>query len=160
MTALQLRALIDLYGPALALLARQYARAADDAVQLAFCKLVRQKPPPVDSAAWLFRTVRHAAIDLGKAERRRHRREVASAKPEAWFAGDSLEADEAVSALRGLPAEQREVIVLRLWSDLSLEAIAAACDCSISTVHRRYEAGLDALRKRLGEPCRTKTSTD
>ena len=73
-----------------------------------------------------------------------------------WFVEprvSGLEAAEAVGALQTLPDELREVIVLRMWSDLTLEQVAAAVGCSVSTAHRRYEAGLSALRERLGESC-------
>jgi hypothetical protein len=37
-----------------------------------------------------------------------------------------------------------------------LEEIGGLTGASISTVHRRYEAGIAALRERLGGTCRTK----
>ena len=153
MSARALAALIDAHAAALAVFARQWCGAPDDAVQEAFCKLVAATPWPDDPAAWLFTVTKHAAMDLGKAERRRKRREGAVAKPERWFhesAADGLDAATAVAALGELPGDQREVIVLRLWSDLTLEQIAAACGCSVSTAFRRYEAGVAALRQRLG----------
>lgn len=155
----QVLQLFDTAAPGL----RRYVRAcglppdaAEDVVQEAFCKLATQRTPPDDPVAWLFRVVRNAALDAGKAERRRKRREAAAARPVRWFhetALDGLDAATAVDALQALPDEQREVIVLRLWSDLTLDQIAAACDCSLSTAHRRYEAGIAALRDQLGEPC-------
>ena len=156
MTARHLADLIDTHGPALVLFARQRCDAAEDVVQEAFCKLAALPHPPDDPAAWLFRVVRNAALDAGKAERRRKRREGAVAKPAEWFQqahADGLDAGDAVTALQALPDDQREVIVLRLWSDLTLEQIATACGCSVSTAHRRFEAGIAALRERLGEQC-------
>jgi RNA polymerase sigma factor (sigma-70 family) len=152
MTAQPLADWIDAHAAALTLFARQHCEDPEAVVQEAFCKLARSRTPMIDSVAWLYRVVRNGAIDAGKAERRRKRRESLSAKPEAWFDGDSADADEAVIALQALPADQREVIVLRIWSGLKLEQIASACDCSVSSVHRRYEAGLQTLRERLGAP--------
>jgi DNA-directed RNA polymerase specialized sigma24 family protein len=139
MTARLIADLLDRHSAALVLFARQRCDAAEDVVQEAFCKLATQSAPPHDPAAWLFRVVRNAALDAGKAERRRKRREAAVARPVRWF--------------QSLPDEQREVIILRLWSDLTLDQIAAACDCSLSTAHRRFEAGIATLRDQLGEPC-------
>jgi RNA polymerase sigma factor (sigma-70 family) len=152
MSARALAELIDAHAAALAVYARQWCGTPDDAVQDAFCKLATATPWPDDPAAWLFTVTKHAAMDIGKAERRRKRREGAVARPERWFhegAADGLDAETAVAALEGLPCEQREVIVLRLWSDLTLEQIAMACGCSVSTAFRRYEAGVAALRDRL-----------
>ena len=112
--------------------------------------------PPRDVIAWLYRVVRNAAIDAGKADRRRQRRETATARPARWFVEpvlDGVDAEAAVAALRRLPVEEREVIVARLWGGLSFEQIAEAAGCSASTAFRRYSAGIDALRKELGAPC-------
>ena len=152
MTALPLADWIDAHAAALTLFARQHCGDPEAVVQEAFCKLARSRTAKIDPAAWLYKVVRNGAIDAGKAERRRKRRESQRAKPEAWFDGDSADADEAMIALQALPADQREVIVLRIWSGLKLEQIATACDCSVSSVHRRYEAGLQTLRERLGAP--------
>ena len=152
MTPPQLTEWIDAHAAALTLFARQHCGDPEAVVQEAFCKLVRANPSTIDPVAWLYRVVRNGAIDAGKAERRRKKRESRRAKPEAWFDGDTAEADEAVLALQLLPADQREVIVLRIWSGLKLEQISTACDCSVSSVHRRYEAGLQTLREKMGAP--------
>ncbi|MBL8863934.1 MAG: sigma-70 family RNA polymerase sigma factor [Gemmataceae bacterium] len=155
MTVRPLAELIDRHAAALALFARQWCTAPEDVVQDAFCRYVLQSPPPVDPTAWLFRVVRNLAIDAGKTERRRRAREGRVAKVE-WFAEreiDGLDAEAAVAALEALPAEPREVIVARLWGGLTLEQVAVATGCSVSTAHRRYEAGIAVLRERLGAAC-------
>lgn len=155
MTVRPLAELIDRHAAALVLYARQWCAAPEDAVQEAFCRYVVQSPPPEDPAAWLFRVVRNLALDVGKAERRRRHREERVAKVE-WFAEaevDGLDAESAIAALESLAPENREVIVARLWGGLKFEQIALASGCSISSAHRRYEAGIAALRERLGVAC-------
>jgi len=66
---------------------------------------------------------------------------------------DGLDAAAAVAALQRLPDEEREVIVARLWGGLSFEDIATVAGCSASTAFRRYNAGIDALRKELRISC-------
>jgi RNA polymerase sigma-70 factor (ECF subfamily) len=156
MTARQLAELIDVHVAALVLFARPWCAAPEDVVQDAFCKLAARADPPADPVAWLYRVVRNGALDAGKADRRRRRREALAARPVVWFtesAIDGLDAAQAVAALEGLPAEQREVIVGRLWGGLTLERVAAVVGCSVSSAHRRFAAGVAALRKRLGVPC-------
>ncbi len=164
MTAERLQVLIDSHAATLTLFAKQRCNSAEDVVQVAYCKLMQQPREPVDVVAWLYRVVRNGALDASKAEQRRLRRETTHSQSRpVWFVEqqhDQDQADEAVQALQGLPAEQREVIVLRLWGQLNLEQIAVACGCSTSTVHRRYEAGLQELRQRLGAPCQTRWKPD
>jgi RNA polymerase sigma-70 factor (ECF subfamily) len=156
MTPRQLADLIAAHAAALVLYARQWCDSPEDVVQDAFCKLVAAGTAPDDPVAWLFRAVRNAAIDAGRARRRRVRREQVAARAERWFAEreiDGLDAQAAVAALEALPPDHREVIVARLWGGLTLEQIAAAAGCSVSTAHRRFEAGIAALRERLGVTC-------
>lgn len=53
------------------------------------------------------------------------------------------------SALSALPYEQREVILLRHFSDLKFKTIASMQEVTINTVQGRYRYGLDKLRSLL-----------
>lgn len=148
--------LLDTYGPPLILYARQWCATPEDVVQEAFVKLASLRQPPRSLVPWLYRVVRNAALDVRKAAQRRQRRESAAARSVAWFVEpevDGLDAEAAVAALQRLEAEEREVIVARLWGGLSFEEIAEVAGCSASTAFRRYSAGIDALRRELGVPC-------
>ncbi len=50
-----------------------------------------------------------------------------------------------------LPEEQREVIVLRHYADLSFKEIAAMTNCSINTALGRMRYGLLSMRKMMAE---------
>jgi RNA polymerase sigma-70 factor (ECF subfamily) len=155
MTPRVLADLIADHAAALVLFARQWCDCPEDVVQDVFCKLATATPPD-DPAAWLYRVARNAAIDAGRSTRRRVRRERVAARSVRWFTEseiDGLDAGTAVAALESLAPELREVIVARLWGGLTLEQIATAAGCSVSTAHRRYEAGIAALRERLGVAC-------
>ncbi len=155
--------LLDTHGPPLILYARQWCDAPEDVVQEAFLKLVSLRQLPRSVVPWLYRVVRNAALDANKAARRRQRREAAAARPLRWFVEpgiEGLDATAAVEALQGLPEAEREVIVARLWGGLSFEDIASVSGCSASTAFRRYQAGLDALRKHLGVPCPIRSPND
>jgi RNA polymerase sigma factor (sigma-70 family) len=155
--------LVDNHGPALILYARQWCHAPEDVVQDAFVKLVAQRPPPREVLPWLYRVVRNGALDAAKAARRRQRREQATARSERWFvesAVEGMDAGTAVLALQNLPIEQREVIVARLWGGLNFEQIADVAGCSVSSAFRRFTAGIDLLRKELGELCPNHSPND
>jgi RNA polymerase sigma-70 factor (ECF subfamily) len=145
----------DAHARALVLFARQWLddSGARDAVQEAFVRLLRREAVPSNMRAWLYRTVRSAAIDRLRSDQRRHRREQHVATDRTtWFEahpGDAMDAAQAQAALATLPDEQREAIVLRLWSGLSLAEVAEVCQAPVSTVFSRYRAGLAAVRKQL-----------
>jgi RNA polymerase sigma-70 factor (ECF subfamily) len=148
---------------ALALYARQWldAASAEDVVQEALTALLVERRPPDDPIAWMYRAVRNAAIDYARASSRRRRREQAVAKTRGdWFVArpDSLiDAQTAEQALRGLSAEYRQIVVLRIWGELGFAQIAEIVQLSVSTVHERYGAALKQMRNALEKPCKSKT---
>lgn len=148
----QLQQLLAEHGTALKLFAAQWTDAPEDCVQEAFLELVRQPAAPRNPAAWLFDVVRKRAVNMHRAAQRRRKHEAAvGAAAATWFLpAPSLEIDaEALAAaLQELAAEQREVIVARIWGGLSFEQIGTLVGASTSAAHRRYEAGLRALRER------------
>jgi len=54
-------------------------------------------------------------------------------------------------ALAELPAEQTEVVVLKVWHELTFAEIGQALDISPNTAASRYRYGLEKLRTILGE---------
>lgn len=152
----------DAYSDALMLYARNWLGndAAQDAVQGAFMKLMGQTLAPSDVKAWLFRTVRNEAITRLRREqcRRRHDRQL-SARQAPWFedkADDLIDGRMAQEVLMTLPEAQREVVLLRLWGQLSLKQIARVVGSPLTTVHSRYKAALAALKERMQQSCKTK----
>ena len=139
------------HAPALRLYVRQWPAGTEDLVQDAFVKLARQSPAPEQVLPWLYRVVRNGASEASRGAARRRRREDRASAAEAWFdaTDDRIDGDEAARRLAELPLEQREVIVARIWGGLTFEEVARLVDCSLPTAHRRYQAGLAALRERL-----------
>jgi RNA polymerase sigma-70 factor (ECF subfamily) len=151
----------------LALYARQWlddAASAEDVVQEALTSLLAQTPPPRDPIAWMFRAVRNAAIDQSRSSSRRRRREqrVAESRRE-WFESSAdalIDAKTAEAALAGLPPASREIVVLRIWSDLGFAQIADVMQMSLSSVHDKYVAALRQMRGALeSKPCSPKNDT-
>jgi RNA polymerase sigma-70 factor (ECF subfamily) len=164
MDATQLGQLIDRHAAALILYARQWCGTPEDVVQDAFLALMAQPKAPEPVAPWLFRVVRNRALSAARAERRRRRREGdVAARAAPWFHSDpaqELDALELREALSGLPDEQREIIIAHVWGGLTFEQAAALAGCSTSMAYRRYTAGVETLRARLGGvPCpKTRTT--
>ncbi len=149
--------LLKQHGAALVLYARQWCQTPEDVVQEAFVRLMAEKESPENAAAWLYRVVRNGALNASRSAARRGQHESVSARClEPWFEDvghQHLDAREAADALQLLPGPQRETIVARLWGGLSFEQIGELTDSSTSTAYRRYQAGIQSLRERLGVLC-------
>ena len=149
---------------ALALYARQWVdrSAAEDAVQEALIALLMEKRPPDDPVAWMFRAVRNAAIDQARsASRRRQRERIVADARRQWFEplpAPLLDAAEVEQLVRGLPIDQREIIVLRIWGELGFAQIAKVMQLGLATVHDRYVSALEQMRNTLEKPCRNQTA--
>jgi RNA polymerase sigma factor (sigma-70 family) len=146
--------LFDEHASALVLYARQRCETAEDVVQEAFVSLARQRTMPDRVVPWLYRVVRNGALMAARGARRRRSREARASGREAWFAtaDDRIDAQRAQALLSELEPDVREAIVARIWGGLTFEEIAQAQGCSVTTVHRRYQAGLARLHERLERP--------
>jgi RNA polymerase sigma-70 factor (ECF subfamily) len=149
----------DEIAPKLLLFARQWVPSqadAEDAVQTAFVRFWRHRPDA--SAAHyplLFAAVKSAALDLIRSRSRRARRESESTANAVWFDAPLEEQDDADAlqeALAQLPAEQREVVVLRIWAGMTFSQIAETLDESINTIASRYRYAVAALRRTIPAP--------
>jgi RNA polymerase sigma-70 factor, ECF subfamily len=148
------------YGPKLLLCARQWTRSiadAEDVVQEAFVRFWRnQRQLGGSPAALLFTSVRRAAIDLARRDSRRGAREERAdggLENTAAMFETPLEGDERrlaiEAALRRLPDEQREVLTLKIWGELTFEQIGDHLAISPNTAASRYRYALAALRETL-----------
>jgi RNA polymerase sigma factor (sigma-70 family) len=155
--------LLDEHAAPMELFAAQWTNAPEDSVPEAFVELARQRRPPRQPVAWLYRVVRNRAISAARSHRRRSRQEqLAADERPTWFARSNSELldDKALTdGLRSLDDKHREVIVAKIWGGLTFEEIADVIGASRSAAHRRYEAGLELLRKELGLTWLTKSSS-
>lgn len=160
-TAFDWKRTFDQLAPQLVMYARQLVDAkadAEDVVQQAFVRWWRRFPEGDSSnIPLLYAAVRTIALDQRRSDHRRVNRE---AKSEIAVAGENTptfdprpEQKETAAivekALQALPEDQREVISLKLWGDLTFNEIAAMTGSSINTIAGRYRYALQALHKKL-----------
>ena len=129
-----------------------------DLLQEVFCKIAR-RPDLLDTArdtrAFLLATAHNLALDLIRRRAARERKHAALAvKSRAIFEPasdlDEQRCREALAAaLAGLPEEQCAVVHLKLWEDLTFEAIAGMLGIPPNTAASRYRYGIDKLRDLL-----------
>jgi RNA polymerase sigma-70 factor (ECF subfamily) len=142
--------------PGLVLFARQWVRSgadAEDIVQEAFVRFWRQNRD-VANRGLLYATVRSVALDLIRRDSRRARREAeAYSDSERWvdpqFAADDESQRLLATALNRLPHEQREVLVMKIWNDLTFAEIGEGLGISQNTAASRYRYALASLKKDL-----------
>ncbi len=157
------RQLLAKEGGRLLLFARQQTRSeadAQDVLQEAFLRIWKSKP---DSAAVhpgeVYTAIRRTAVDLGRQIDRRGLREaktVAMDQAEgvhlSWF-DRKTEQDERraalESAIRKLPGDQQEVLILKIWGNLTFDDIGKALGLSANTAASRYRYSLTTLRRIL-----------
>ncbi|HET9555438.1 MAG TPA: RNA polymerase sigma factor [Anaeromyxobacteraceae bacterium] len=141
---------------------------AEDLLQETFLRVVKGAAgwePRAAVRTWLFAIARNLAAD--EARRRVFREtepldapgpggdprpepaEVDPARAPDEAAGDALVRPRLEAAIRALPAEQREVFLLREHAGLSFPEIAEATGANENTVKSRLRYALLALRERL-----------
>lgn len=140
------------------LYARQQTRCeadAKDVFQDALTESWQKTGGAVPERAMVLATIRRRAVDLGRSLDRRTRREQrAVEETDEWFVPDFAAADTSShlsQAVRELPEHLREVLVLRMWGDLSFPAIARLTGAPLATATSRYRYAIERLRDCLTE---------
>jgi RNA polymerase sigma-70 factor, ECF subfamily len=128
--------------------------AAEDAVHDTFVQLaraLRRAPDAHVSFGYLAVTVRNTCYS---ALRRRRGASARAARDEPIIEPAAPHASEEErmlidEALKRLPAEQREVVYLKVFEGMTFQEIADRCEISINTAGSRYRYAIEALRRTL-----------
>ncbi|HEU5034781.1 MAG TPA: sigma-70 family RNA polymerase sigma factor [Mycobacteriales bacterium] len=160
-----LEALYQRYGGACFALARRILddhQLAEDVVQQVFLAMWQgtgYDPRRGAVSTWLLSVTHHKAVDAVRREGNRRKRlaseqallEVAAAGPgpedEAWA---RLRAERTREALRTLPAEQREVLLLAYYGGYTQREIADMTGLPLGTVKSRTLTAMRRMREHLG----------
>ncbi len=121
---------------------------ADDATQEGFMAAFAALDRFDDSRAfgpWIGRIVVNRALDLARSDARATNRAVGAVAPD-WIDPDPAERSFVRASLAELDADQRAVVALRFWLDVSGPEIATALQIPLGTVHSRLARALDVLR--------------
>ncbi len=135
------------------------AQLASDCLQATFVKLVERGRQSREETrkAWLFRVAYHEAL----AYRRRQAVGDKIVERVAWYSnGAASAADEPVArfesvqavrrALEELPAEQRQVVRMRIYEEKTFAAIAQELSIPLGTALARMRSAMIKLRANLG----------
>ncbi len=130
-------------------LARSEADAAD-LVQEVFIKTARRPFFTVrEPRRYLLRAAHNAFVDLVRRGTRRREavEEFRLAGDRFWISGEeSEEVERLLEELAGLPEEQRAVVHLKIWEELTFREIAKTLGIPANTAASRYRYAIDKLR--------------
>jgi len=143
------------HGPSLLLFARTKTRCeidAEDLVQEAIVEAAKRNDGNTPDLPLVYATIRRRAIDLARSMDRRSAREkdVWAEEDPCWF-DNTIEQKEAAllvdQAMKKMPEKYREVVVLKIWSELTFAQIADTLGIPLNTAASRYRYGLEILKR-------------
>jgi RNA polymerase sigma-70 factor (ECF subfamily) len=130
-----------------------------DALQEIFLRLAKSPrllQGVVSPRAYLFRLAHHLIVDRYRREQTRQRYEESalqereSSAPSESSAGDAVWLKRTlVSSLGALPSDQKAVVLLKIWEEMTFAEIAQVLDISVNTAASRYRYALDKLHLEL-----------
>jgi len=143
----RLAANLLLYGRSLGLTHSE----AEDVLQDTFAALLKLKESPAQPQHYILRAYRNRSLNYRRNWWRRLKAEWESAQ---WFEPSAAENPAEAAAMRclaGLPVEQREVIVLKIWQRMTFEEIGQMLELSPNTAAGRFRYGVEKLRRAMNE---------
>jgi RNA polymerase sigma-70 factor (ECF subfamily) len=121
--------------------------AAEDVLHEVFERLLRSNTEITSSPkTYLYRAVRNASLNAKRNRKHDVRLD------DVWLEGPAGTGSDVIDlqlALRELPQEQREIIILHLWGGLTFDDLATALGIPRDTAASRYRYGLSRLREQL-----------
>lgn len=119
---------------------------AEDALHAVFLRLSSKTLDRIaDVRSYLVRAVRNECRSRTRSRRRRKTLPLVEDIP-----GRSTgRADEINRALAKLDADLREIVILRVYEEMTFDGIAQVTGMSATTVRQRYSRALDKLRRDL-----------
>ena len=101
---------------------------------------------------YAYTTLRHRLNRLHRESERRRKQESAWGNEMCLLHSDNATAEECrrvEEALRLLPPEEAEIVVLHLWEDMTFQDIAELMNLNRGTVAARYRKALTGIRELL-----------
>ncbi len=143
------------HSPQLLLFARSQTRCeadAEDLLQEAVVESSGKSAGNPPDLPLVYTTLRRRAIDLArKTDRRTTREEVTTERSEDCWFDDTIEQKETAwlieRAIKNMPEKFREVVMLKIWSELTFAQIAQTLDIPLNTAASRYRYGLEILKR-------------
>jgi RNA polymerase sigma-70 factor (ECF subfamily) len=122
---------------------------AQEVVQELFLKLARDADAVTvarSERAVIFTMARNLSLDaLRRRQREEKELEAWEVEPPDWFES-AADHEALIAALAGLPEEQRSVVHLHVWEDMTFREIGELLGQPTQTIASRYRYALEKLR--------------
>ena len=126
---------------------------AHDLIQDVLVRVIRLRTAPDNAKAFVLRCLRNAALDRRRAARTSRER----LRPRSGVLFDDAGTDLALretmtrveAAIEGLADTQREVVVLKIYAEMTFSEIAELMDAPLGTITSHYARAVAALRQAL-----------
>ena len=125
--------------------------AAEDAVHEALVAVATLGKAPDDMAAYLFRVVRNKALHSIRRENRHVELVEDYLETAPGDAGQATLVAQVKQHMGSLSQDEQQVLILKLFEDLTFDEIAGVLDASPNTVASWYRRGLAKLKALIGE---------
>lgn len=143
------------YGPQLLLFTRTQTRCEEDAedlLQEAMTESASKSNGNMPDLPLVYSTIRRRAVDLArKNDRRAAREETVNQESDTCWFDNTIEQKEIAQvidrAVKKIPKKFREVVVLKIWSELTFAQIAETLNIPLNTAASRYRYGLEILKR-------------
>ena len=123
---------------------------AEDLVHSVFAAILQRDSLPEELRPYLFRSIRNGAIDLIR--RQQHELNHAASIFESDTPRSLVETRLLIEEpLEILTEQERQAVVLKTYSGLTLQEIADVHEVSINTAASWYRRGLEKMRTRIEE---------
>ena len=124
-------------------------------MQETFCKLFEQSAIPNQLGGWLFRVALNVARESHRKDRRRVAREQTTFRKvyHRDLPSQRIEQQDQQQAIQNavmkLELEYREIVIARLWGDLTWPEVSILLQKPQTTLHRKFHEALELLRNEL-----------
>ena len=147
----------ELYACAVAITGR--SELAEDAIHDAFRRMLNLGQAPGCWKAYVFRSVRNAAVDVMRRQGRTVELDAASIFDPSPAVTETVERVDfmghVADALRRLTADERETIIQHIYADLTFREISDLREAPMGTVASWYRRGMENLRRLLDKHVET-----
>lgn len=145
----QLQDIFEQYCGAMSLYAGSFLgdfQAGEDVVQEIFVSLLKNNNVPDSPKSYLMQAVRNRCMNYQRGVKLKPLNEQA---PQVWFTHPLEKEEECktlTDSLSSLAQEQREVVVLKIWGNLTFKEIGETMGISPNTAASRYKYALKHLK--------------